>query len=184
MIYHHTLATPKLEIGERRTLRRDSVAIRYNRFVLVNFTINHLALFPTSKQIRSEIQESGVMSGLSRLESHLPSLSMDSWVTAWISPAKLKTRSTIRSSLCCTRPIALRSTSKDTSGLGTRLFARLVGSVLLWRDTPRSSSSTAMERKSVLARCSTMPSLLRSVLQKHSRPQAHESTAGRRNRAR
>jgi len=65
MIYRHALASPELEIGPRRALRYESTLLRYNRFALVNFTVNHFALFATSKQIRSEVQESGAMSELS-----------------------------------------------------------------------------------------------------------------------
>lgn len=65
MIYHYALATPELEIGERRSLRPESIALRYNRFTLVNFNVNHFALFAICKQIRAEIQESGAMGELS-----------------------------------------------------------------------------------------------------------------------
>ncbi|KAH0285147.1 hypothetical protein M436DRAFT_86036 [Aureobasidium namibiae CBS 147.97] len=65
MIYRHALASPELGIGQRRALRYDSTLLRYNRFALVDFTVNHFSLFATSKQIRSEIQESGAMSELS-----------------------------------------------------------------------------------------------------------------------
>lgn len=65
MIYRHALASPELEIGPRRALRHKSTFLRYNRFVLVNFTVNHFALFAISKQIRTEVQESGAMSELS-----------------------------------------------------------------------------------------------------------------------
>jgi len=65
MIYRHALASPELEIGPRRALRHQSNLLRYNRFALVNFTVNHFALFAISKQIRSEVQESGAISELS-----------------------------------------------------------------------------------------------------------------------
>ena len=65
MIYRFALAAPELEIGERRALRRDSVANRYNRFTLVNFTIHHFSLLRLSKQIRAEVHESGAMTELS-----------------------------------------------------------------------------------------------------------------------
>jgi hypothetical protein len=48
--------TPVLQIGERRALRRSARNIRINRYTLMNFTKEHLALFGTCIQSRSEIQ--------------------------------------------------------------------------------------------------------------------------------
>ncbi|KAI4732790.1 hypothetical protein E4T50_16646 [Aureobasidium sp. EXF-12298] len=48
--------TPVLQIGERRALRRSARNIRINRYTLMNFTKEHLALFGICIQSRSEIQ--------------------------------------------------------------------------------------------------------------------------------
>jgi hypothetical protein len=55
MIYRYVFGSD-LVIGYRRVLRRESIANRYNRFALKNFTINHFSLLGVSTQIRKEVQ--------------------------------------------------------------------------------------------------------------------------------
>ena len=55
MIYRYVFGID-LIIGDRRVLRRESIANRYNRFSLNNFTINHFSLLRISTQIRKEVQ--------------------------------------------------------------------------------------------------------------------------------
>lgn len=55
-IYRYAMGAIELEIGDRRALRRESIANRYNRFAHKNFTIHHFSLLRTSSQIRKEVQ--------------------------------------------------------------------------------------------------------------------------------